>query len=296
MLNYFYFNNLMNDLTIFCKSKDIKDLNIDNEFYKQILIYYSHYCINNNKGYIKLAKEIINKYQKFIPKSIMKHIYSFVEDECEYITNKGKRCINAFNYKNKKGDIKHCKTYCTKNELFIDQLLNLPKDLKFIFPDKNEIIGTLNNMTIIIPGNNISYIRNTVNINDILQYLNIDNVRETLKFMNENTKGSYEFLVDRLSTIIKEKQYKWYISKYDGPTIKYLEFYNDIKPIIKFLLNKYKIKSISYEVDLHVYLYLPSKYLKETFNVKVKDYNILSGEIKITIKDDLYKGYIKKML
>lgn len=69
-------------------------------------------------------------YEK-IPYRVRKHIYSFIDDDCKFITDKGRRCSRAFTYVNDKGISKDCSQFCTSkcNKWVDDVLDDLPRTM-----------------------------------------------------------------------------------------------------------------------------------------------------------------------
>lgn len=63
-----------------------------------------------------------------LPHRLRYNIYDFINDDCQYITNQGKRCSKAFNYINSRGNKKSCIDFCLKNckKWISDIIDNLP--------------------------------------------------------------------------------------------------------------------------------------------------------------------------
>ena len=79
----------------FCKTLDTKYLkNIKNYNVISLLIYYSEYCIEKNKGYINTAKSILDFYKVNI-KNIIKTDKSFLSvRNIPYIKDIVDKCVN----------------------------------------------------------------------------------------------------------------------------------------------------------------------------------------------------------
>lgn len=277
----------MNSLSIFCKSKNIDDLKLENILQKIILLYYSNYCIKKNIGDVKLCQQIIYKLQNNynIPRDIFKHIFKYISkgDECTDITKDGKNCIRSFRYYNKFNNIqkKDCKDYCMENiNKWIDQFYKIPDKLSIVYDNKTYKDLNIINLQFMFMYNNrlqrLYYYPNfkkyldkfeLIDLKVIGTLLNIDDIKskkniiEQLKNLKLNSVWIHEYENVRASKNYKDS--KNFYSKLG----KHL---TDEKEIYK-VLNNMKLLEISTTLDLKTKRF-------DNQPIKVIDYNILSGK------------------